>query len=140
MKILVVEDDPILALVSAAALADANHEIVGPAHDVVDAQKLIATANIDFAVVDINLAGKDEGIEIARHLDERYGIPTLFVSGQLAAARASQQGAIGLLRKPYEMDELVKSVEYAYQLAHGTRSAAGLKPVGLEIFSNVSKD
>ena len=70
MRILLVEDDPILALIAASALEDEGHQIVGPAYDDEQALALAETQSADIALVDINLAGHDEGISLARSLLE----------------------------------------------------------------------
>ena len=66
MRILVVEDDAILALMASEALDLFGYEVVGPAHTVDEYLDLAVKQPIDLAFIDINLAGKDEGIELAR--------------------------------------------------------------------------
>lgn len=133
IRILVVEDDAVLALIAAESLAEGGHTVVGPAYDAGSARALAAAEPIDLALVDINLAGADEGLEVARELRERHGIRTLFVSGQVATARMHAGLAIGLLRKPYEIDELLQSVRCAHAIASGD-VPAGARPATLDIF------
>lgn len=134
MQILIVEDDAVLALVSAAALAEEGHDIVGPAHDMHTALALAQGRRLDLAVIDINLDGADEGIEVARFLKANHGVPSIFVSGQLAAARAHPELAVGLLRKPYEAEDLIRSVAYVQALTDGEAAAASAPPATLELF------
>ena len=134
MRILIVEDDPILALLAAATLGE-HHEIIGPAHDVSHALQLAAEQPADIAFVDINLAGHDEGIALARALMARHGVTSMFVSGQVLAAHANTAAALRLLRKPYAPEDLNLCAHVAQALLDG-REFSTLPPHGsLEIFS-----
>ncbi len=133
MRILLVEDDPILALTAASQLTAAGHEVAGPAYDVAEAMRLAGEACADLALVDINLAGCDEGIGLARQLRDQHGIASLFVSGQLVVARNSGDAAVGLLRKPYRPDDLNRSILIVEALLQG-HEPSGALPVALELF------
>ncbi len=135
MRILLVEDDPILALIAASVLEDEGHQIVGPAYDDEQALNLAETQSADIALVDINLAGHDEGISLARSLLQRYGIASVFVSGQLEVARSNTDAALGLLRKPYEPGDLALSVSIAKAMLDGCPTLPMRLPASLEIFS-----
>lgn len=135
MRILLVEDDPILALIAASALEDEGHQIVGPAYDDEQAMALAETQSADIALVDINLAGHDEGISLARSLLKLHGIASVFVSGQLEAARSNADAALGLLRKPYEPGDLALSVSIAQAMLNGGPVLPIRVPASLEIFS-----
>jgi CheY-like chemotaxis protein len=134
MQILVVEDDAVLAMVSALALEEAGHAIVGVVHDIEGFQQLPELNGTDLALVDINLAGANEGLEVARKLHENK-IPVLFISGQLNAARDNTHLALGLLRKPYEIEDLLDSVKYAHSFSSGSDPSAR-HPSALEIFES----
>lgn len=135
MQILLVEDDAVLAMVCALALEDAGHTIVGAVHDTKSYQRLTGLAGTDLALVDINLAGANEGLEVARELQAKQ-IPTLFVSGQLGAARENSHLALGLLRKPYDTEDLLNSVTYIQNFRFPGSSSAVVKPAALEIFES----
>lgn len=133
MRILLVEDDPILALLAAATLGE-QHEVIGPAHDVSHALQLAAEQQADIAFVDINLAGHDEGIALARELMAHHGITSMFVSGQVLSARANTDAALGLLRKPYAPDDLIHCAQVAQALLDGQEYSALPTHGSLEIF------
>lgn len=133
MRILLVEDDVIAALVAADALMAGDHEVVGPAFSVDDALELAAANLPDLALVDIGLAGSDEGIGLARELRARFGLHSLFVCEHASAARAGRDAALGLLPKPYRPEDLRRSAEFALALVAG-RSLPP-KPDALELFS-----
>lgn len=134
MRILLVEDDPILALLAAATLAE-HHEVIGPAHDVTHALQLAADQRADIAFVDINLAGHDEGIALARALMDRHGMTSMFVSGQVMSAHANTDAALGLLRKPYAPEDLTHCAQVAQALLDGQEFSTLPTCGALEIFA-----
>lgn len=79
IRVLVVEDEALLAIDIAQQLTDAGFEVVGPASSVAKALWLIGEVGCDVAVLDVNL--RDENAEpIARQLKAR-GTPFVFLSG-----------------------------------------------------------
>lgn len=132
MRVLVVEDDAILALVCAGALESAGHSVAGPVYDI-DGFRQVSKDCVDLAIVDINLAGNDEGLDIAEELRTQH-IPALFVSGQVAAARKNTHLALGLLRKPYDSDDLLIAVEFLRKALLSENSSLPNKPAMLELF------
>ncbi|MCR5877554.1 response regulator [Phenylobacterium sp. J367] len=132
MLVLVVEDEPMIAASIEWELVDAGYEVLGPAGSVAEAEALTARARPDLALVDINLAGHDEGIGLARALKSRFGLPVIFVTGQHAQARQACDAALGVLTKPFSFRSLVATVPCAMALAAGRRPAR--LPRGLEVF------
>jgi len=133
MRIMVVEDEAVIALTAVAVLRNAGHEVLPPAYSVDEALALGAERP-DLALVDINLAGHDEGIALARDLLQRYSIRSLFVSGQVEAGRANRDAAIGLLSKPYDAGSLLASLEAAEKLLSGGSAPSSPVANGLELF------
>ena len=79
-KILIVEDEYLIAEDLAALLREAHADVVGPAASLPQAMRLVAdTDQIDAAVLDINL----RGIDVFPCVDElrSRGIPTMFLTG-----------------------------------------------------------
>jgi DNA-binding response OmpR family regulator len=134
--VLVVEDEPVIAASIEWELMAAGHEVLGPACSVAEAEALAATRVPELALVDINLAGHDEGVELARTLKQRHGVHSLFVSGQAAQARQNSDAALGVLVKPFAFEALVDCVPVAAELIQGRRPAS--TPRGLEIFAPFS--
>jgi DNA-binding response OmpR family regulator len=138
MRILIAEDDAVLGMVAAAALEAAGHQVAGPAFSALDACALAGGCGAELALVDINLEGNDEGIALARTLRERFALPSLFVSGQVAVAREHREAALGLLPKPYDIDDLVAAVAWAGRVLGGAGTYAAGKPASLELFGGTS--
>ena len=113
-KVLIVEDDPLLALSMREVLTLVGFEIAGIAASVSEALRLARDTRPDLAIFDVRLAGRRDGIEGAALLRECYGVPAVVVTGQADEAtrqRASQVGAVGYLDKPVHPKELIKVVE-----------------------------
>ena len=135
MRILIVEDDPIVAMTAAATLEDAGHDVVGPAYDVEEAWRLVEMRVPELALVDINLAGHDEGLTLAQRFKDELGLSSIFVSGQVSAARRRRSGALGVLSKPYDPRLLVEAVEVAREILAGGFPPPPSVPSALEIFA-----
>ena len=85
-RILVCEDDPILALDMAAQIAALGHTALGPASTASAALDMAETGRIDAAFVDLNLADGRSGLAIAREMHGR-GVPVILCSGDTLAPR-----------------------------------------------------
>lgn len=133
MRILLVENDPIIACNSAAELTLAGHDVIGPAGTEQEAQDLAHSSCPELALLDINLDGDEEGVRLARSFGAEMRLPCLFVSGSPAAARANKDAALGVLVKPYEAEDLTRSVEVAEAISLGQPAPAC--PRGLELFA-----
>jgi CheY-like chemotaxis protein len=130
--VLVVEDEPVIAASMEWELREAGHQVLGPVAGVAEAAALAASSRPDLAFIDINLAGRDEGVELARDLRRRLGVPSIFVTGQVNQARQNSDAALGVLTKPFAFEALVDCVPAAAELVCGRTPAR--PPRGLEIF------
>lgn len=107
-RILVVEDEPLIALEVADHLASAGADIVGPAGTIEDARRLVAKSAFDAALLDANLAGRSVH-EVAADLTMK-GVPFAFVSGYGRQALPSAFKEAPLLAKPFGARQLVATV------------------------------
>ena len=132
MRILVVEDEFLLAALIADTLTAAGHEVSGPAARIGEALQLTEANGPEMAIVDLELRGGDSGIELARELQAR-GIPSVFATGQKGLARANRGLALGLVPKPYLPATLllvVSWVEAAREGMQPARAPRGFEPFG----------
>jgi CheY-like chemotaxis protein len=108
-RLLVIEDEPLVALDLASILEDAGAEIVGPAGNAEQALALIGSTALDGALLDGNLHGNPVD-DIAAALT-RQNIPFLFVTGygRETLPLAFQQAAI--LGKPFTDLQLLEAAE-----------------------------
>jgi two-component system, response regulator PdtaR len=115
-RILVVEDDFLIAMQTEIALAAAGFEVVGPATTAEEAVALAGEAQPALAVMDIRLASTRDGIDAARQLYQDFAIRCIFATAHDDAhtrGRAEPYAPLGWLPKPYTMASLVAVVAEA---------------------------
>jgi CheY-like chemotaxis protein len=116
VRVLIVEDEPLIADYMSAVLARTDVRIVGAAVTGAEAVRIAERDPPDIALVDIGLAGGMDGWTVARKLRERFKTSAVFITGQSlqeVGARASAFGAAGCLHKPFRAGELVDAVAQA---------------------------
>ncbi len=104
VPILVVEDDPFIAMDIRQTLESAGALVVGPAYNLADALRLAEVANLRAAVLDLRLERGDT-LPVATRLSER-GIPFVFQTSDPATARRARPD-VPVLAKPVAADALV---------------------------------
>ena len=107
-RILVVEDEPLVAMDIAGHLEDAGATVIGPIGNAAAALSLIAQYKVHGALLDANLAGNPID-DIAAAL-VRNNIPFVFVSGYNRAALPKAYDAVELLSKPFNANGLLAAV------------------------------
>jgi CheY-like chemotaxis protein len=100
LRILLVEDEPLIALDLENILERLGHVVVGVAETRDEAVQLAADEGPDAALVDIKLRDGFTGIEVARQLSEDFGLYCAFVTGNPEQVTAS--GAV-IVAKPYSV-------------------------------------
>jgi two-component system, response regulator PdtaR len=131
MDILLIEDEVLLGLLLAEALADVGHRVLGPASCRAEALDLLAETTPQLALVDIELRDGESGIELAGEL-ERHGIACMFATGQPEKAREHRELALGLIAKPCSPTTMIEIVRYFEATLAGDRPVR--VPRGLELF------
>lgn len=121
-RILIIEDDLLIATQIEATLTDSGFEIIGVARTGEEAIELAHRDPPDLAVVDIRLAGDRDGIDTALELFRRHGIRCIFASAHSdpeARQRATPAAPLGWLQKPYSMASLTEMVRTAANEVRG---------------------
>lgn len=112
-RVLVVEDEALVAMLVEDELLGAGAAIVGPALTITDALRLIEAAaadgGIDAAVLDINIGGKHVSPVAVRLA--ALGVPFLFATGYGGDCDTGGHGAAPTLRKPFAPEMLIAAVE-----------------------------
>lgn len=106
LRLLVVEDDAMLALALEMALADAGCEVVSIASCLDEAMPLAREAAIDGAILDVNVGG-EKVFPVADILATR-AIPFVFATGYGAAGLRDCDHGRPVLQKPYEFRKLAE--------------------------------
>ncbi len=116
-RILVVEDDPLIAMDFAQTLSDAGYVVVGPANSVSQALALLGQIGCDAAVVDTNL-GTETSEPVARELLRR-GTPFVATSGYSREQQPLILQSAPLLGKPVGPEMLVAEIARCLDQAQG---------------------
>jgi DNA-binding NarL/FixJ family response regulator len=117
-RILIAEDDFLVASEMEAALAQAGFEVVGVASSADQALELAAAELPTLVVMDVRLSGTRDGIDAALELFATHGIRCVFATAHQTAetrTRAQPANPLRWLAKPYTMLSLVDTVRRALQ-------------------------
>lgn len=114
VKVGIVEDDAVLGKVISGALTELGYTVTRPAVRYTDAINMIEREKPDVLLLDINLAGKRDGIDVATTVREQYNTPFIFLtsnSDQETIDRAKKVRPNAYLLKPFNKTELYASIE-----------------------------
>jgi CheY-like chemotaxis protein len=109
IRVLVVEDEEMIALALEDMLTDIGCEIVGPAFCLADAIRLASASSMDGGILDINLAG-EKVYPVADILSARK-IPFVFVTGYGVAGVRDSDRDKPVLQKPYRAARLTEIIK-----------------------------
>ena len=115
-RILIVEDDFIVATEIETALSNAGFDVAGVAAFADEAVALAESQKPTLAVMDVRLGGERDGIHVAMEIFRKLGIRCIFATAhydQHSLERAKPAMPFGWLQKPYSMVSLVNAVRRA---------------------------
>ena len=130
-RVLVIEDDALVASCLCELLHDLEYAVIGPASTGPEALSLAELHRPDIAIVDIRLNGEMDGIDVARAFDERFGIAVIFLSGscdETVMTRAQGVRPVRFLRKPVRVSALFGAIECALDVQAARPGSQGQKP------------
>ena len=84
--------------------------MIGPFHSAEAAEAATALHAIDLALLDINLSGEATGVDLARKLKSRWGMPVIFLSGDVTAAAHNAELAAAMVIKPYSGRDVLDAI------------------------------
>ncbi|MEA3189660.1 MAG: hypothetical protein QOD77_242 [Thermoplasmata archaeon] len=116
IKVLIVEDEGIVAMDLFGTLGRLGYEVAGRTAHGEEALALARREAPDVILMDIRLAGKKDGIEAARDVRAELGIPVIFVTAHAddaTLARARTVEPYGYIVKPFDDLSVRTSVELA---------------------------
>jgi len=132
VKIVVVEDEIVIADNICEILSDLGYDVAEPAISYSEAIKTINQHNPDLAIIDINLRGKKDGIDIAQTLKSDYYFPYIFLTSNTdkkTVERAKKVTPSAYLVKPFRKDELYTAIEIAISNFEKTTVEADLNDI-----------
>jgi len=115
-KILIVEDEAVIAMELEERLGRMGYEITGVCASGDAALQSIAAQRPDIVLMDICIQGDKDGVEVAAEIGARFDIPVVYVtahSDELTLQRAKATGPFGSLLKPFRELDLHAAVEMA---------------------------
>lgn len=137
MKILIVEDDPLIGPAMKAVLEKSGYTTVGPLRDAGKAMRLAERERPDLALVDVLLAGGEDGVSLSRRLRAKLGVPSLLVTGFEHHADEVRDTALGFLHKPFTPQTLLDAMGVVVEMLGGLRPS--YVPRELELFPGAQR-
>ena len=128
-RILIVEDEMLVAYEMQAILIENGYECAGIAPDLAGAARFFDTP-LDLALVDLNLRDGLTGPQVGARLSSA-GVHVIFVTANPAMLGDGVAGAVGVLTKPTDEKTLLAAVGYALGRSRG---AAAEPPASLRLF------
>ncbi len=116
VKILVVEDEPVIALDIKQRLNHLGYQVVAIADCAESALAAVAQHQPDLALMDIRIRGEINGIATAAKVRQEYNLPVVFLTAHADAATLAQVKAtqpFGYITKPFETQDLSTAIEIA---------------------------
>lgn len=116
VKIIVVEDEILIADNICDALEDLGYEVLEPAISYSEAVQRIEDEQPDIAILDIQLSGSKSGIDLAKKINESYHFPFIFLTSNADVATVTEAKKVmppAYLIKPFTREELFTSIEIA---------------------------
>ena len=116
IKILIVEDEPLIAKDLSYTLQDIGYIVVNTAYDAKDALATLQGETVDLVLLDINIEGDMDGIELGGIISKKYNLPFIYVtsfSDKGTIAKATGTEPMGYLVKPINENDLLSTIEVA---------------------------
>ncbi|UII79784.1 LytTR family DNA-binding domain-containing protein [Flagellimonas sp. CMM7] len=135
IKILIVEDNVIIADDMQSMLEEIGYEIVDNVIVYEQAVEVLKNNHVDLVLIDIILASDKTGIDLGKHIREVYNIPFIFVTSNSDRATVENAKTVkpdGYLVKPFEQQDLYTSIEIALSNFNYARKENSKEIIGNE--------
>ncbi|NJB35476.1 MULTISPECIES: LytTR family DNA-binding domain-containing protein [Flavobacteriaceae] len=127
IKILIVEDNVIIADDMQSMLEEIGYEVVDNVIVYEQAVEVLKNNHVDLVLIDIILASDKTGIDLGKHIRKNYNIPFIFVTSNSDKATVENAKTVkpdGYLVKPFEQQDLYTSIEIALSNFNYAQKAA----------------
>ena len=124
LKIGIVEDELVIARTILSTLDELGYTHCGPAINYTEAMEMLNTNKPDLLLLDIQLSGKKDGIDLAQKVNELYHIPFIFLTANSDGEtidRAKKVKPHAYIVKPFTKEELFAAIEIAFSNFTGNR-------------------
>jgi DNA-binding response OmpR family regulator len=130
-RILIVEDEPLVAFDTEHLLRECGYEVVATVDTLPDAVRVLGQEDIDLVLSDIQLNGDGDGTDVARAAAARQ-VPVLFVTANCPLEARSL--GLGCLAKPYTGKVLKGALDAIDRKLSGKK--VGRLPAGLSLYED----
>ena len=131
-RVLIVEDEILLAMELQWIIEDAGHQVVGHALDSRAACRMVDELHPDVVLLDLNLRDGPTGIEVADRMKDRSDVAVVFVTANAGRLAPSYHGALGAVDKPFTAATIRSVLSYVERrIISG--ADGGAPPVGLRL-------
>lgn len=128
-RILIVEDEPLVAFDNETMLTDAGYDVVATVDRVATALEHLHPDKIDLILTDVKLAGARSGLDLAEEA-RKYNVPVLLVTAHIPPGASDL--ALAALKKPYNERGLKAALEAIEDHLQGRKKKV---PKGLIIYA-----
>jgi len=115
-KVMVVEDESIVALELTTFITELGYEVVGHASNADDAYKMILECEPDVVLMDVHLKGEEDGISLVSRVQKEKRVSVIYVTAyndDESIERAIETNPAAYLAKPFNRKELAASLKIA---------------------------
>ena len=126
-KVLIVEDEFLVALQLEDILEDGGHAVVGTVPDMASLSRLAEAP--DVALVDLNLRDGLTGPTIARQLAGEFGSRVIYVTANPGQIDSPAPTAVGFVQKPFTRQSILAAISYALAGCPDAGRPAELEPL-----------
>lgn len=132
LRVLIVEDEALLAMELELLVEDAGHRVAGWATSSEEARDLVDNVEADIAFVDVHLLDGPTGVDVATYIAETKSSMVVFLTANPKRLPENLAGAIGVIAKPYTLNGLTAALQY---LQEGVRRPPPVStlPVGFTL-------
>jgi DNA-binding response OmpR family regulator len=134
MRVLIVEDEPLIAMSLAAELRLAGHEVLGPSGDAAEALCLAGEQEAELALIDTALNSSMDAVELARMLRAQCDVATLFLTTEPTFFNEHADAALGMIALPFDPADITQTVQAAERALQGDRPMPRTMPHALQLF------
>jgi CheY-like chemotaxis protein len=112
MKVLVVEDEPIIRLGIVSSIEDAGYAVIEASSADEAIVRLSEDSEVGVVVTDVDMPGSMDGIRLAHYVRRRWPpIQMLVISGKVGVTLGELPTGVKFMSKPYEEPRLLKTIE-----------------------------
>ena len=136
-KVLIVEDDLMIADMVEMSLIECGYEVCGIARTVAEAVALAQRHKPDLAVIDVRLADEGLGTEIPSQLGAVGRPGVLYATGNISAVMLTGADGHACISKPYRFPDLLRSLEIVAEIV-ATGRASPPFPSGFQVLPSAT--